>query len=232
MPIENGKYVKPNWRNGGSPAINAAELNDMSTALAQVYPRVATLLVQTHNTNISVSVSATGVTTQTKSTGSGKSVTFDLPDLADYTVTATIDGTLYTKSVSIKAYTSYKIAMDESYVPSSGQGLVYSTDSTRMQCIVYRGNGVSSGGRTFFFGFTPRVVFFSRIGGTFHTQNETFCLAKGATSQIIGTNVWNVDWGDEDNSVSWTCSKYGQSILTARNAFNDASELYSITAIG
>lgn len=35
MPISGGKYVKPNWVNGQSPAINAAELNDMCTILAE-----------------------------------------------------------------------------------------------------------------------------------------------------------------------------------------------------
>lgn len=36
MPIENGKYVPPNWTNNTSPAINAAELNAMSTILSKI----------------------------------------------------------------------------------------------------------------------------------------------------------------------------------------------------
>ena len=36
MPIENGKYVAPNWTNNTSPAINASELNAMSTILTKI----------------------------------------------------------------------------------------------------------------------------------------------------------------------------------------------------
>lgn len=33
MPIQNGKYVSPNWQNGGPPALNAAELNAICQSL-------------------------------------------------------------------------------------------------------------------------------------------------------------------------------------------------------
>lgn len=34
MPIQDGKYVAPEWKNGQPPAINAQELNDISDTLA------------------------------------------------------------------------------------------------------------------------------------------------------------------------------------------------------
>ena len=33
MPIQHGKYVSPNWQNGGPPALNAAELNAICQSL-------------------------------------------------------------------------------------------------------------------------------------------------------------------------------------------------------
>lgn len=36
MPIVSGKYVNPNWVNNSNPAIDQAELNDMSNTLAKV----------------------------------------------------------------------------------------------------------------------------------------------------------------------------------------------------
>lgn len=36
MPIQNGKYVAPTWTNGTTPALNATELNAISSSLAQL----------------------------------------------------------------------------------------------------------------------------------------------------------------------------------------------------
>ena len=47
MPITSGKYVAPTWQNGGSPAINASELQAMSNTIAKSQTFVDSITIST-----------------------------------------------------------------------------------------------------------------------------------------------------------------------------------------
>lgn len=49
MPLVEGKYVAPDWQNGGPPAIDADELNAMSQKLEDTYTKEETLSDETYS---------------------------------------------------------------------------------------------------------------------------------------------------------------------------------------
>lgn len=58
MPIVSGKYVNPNWVNGGPPAINDTELNAMSDTLVSSETHIGTVanLTTTAKTDLVVAI--------------------------------------------------------------------------------------------------------------------------------------------------------------------------------
>lgn len=60
MPKTNGKYVAPSWQNGSSPAISAAELQDMSSTLELTHAfGICSTAAATAAKTVSVDVSGT-----------------------------------------------------------------------------------------------------------------------------------------------------------------------------
>ena len=186
MPNENGKYVSPEWFNGGPPAIDADEMNDLSDAIELVVCTELTVYMADTGTTVTAT-DGTATVTLTEDSGAWTGI---LPSYGTWTVSGTLDSTSVSVSVEVDAVKQYSVAL----VPSSLESTSWSVISTVSQL------GLAS--NTWAVGDTKSVL----IEGTVGTVEE---------SQTLYVYIIGFDH-DNTNGITFqgfkTAATYGESV--------------------
>ena len=107
MPITDGKYVNPGWRNKMAPAIAQQELQNLCDTLEDaLWPELFVTLADTGTTVTATKGSTTVTLTETDGVWFGV-----LDSLGTWTVTGLIDGESVSNSVEVETVGQYSLAL-------------------------------------------------------------------------------------------------------------------------